>query len=59
MQTALKITGKRKPRTVPYGTDGAGGGLGARFTVVGGARAVRPVIAVAVLAMSGRLLGVY
>ena len=37
----------------------AGGGLGARFTVVGGARAVRPVIAVAVLAMSGRLLGVY
>ena len=37
----------------------AGGGLGARFTVVGGARAVRPVIAVAVLAMSGHLLGFY
>ena len=37
----------------------AGGGLGARFTVIGGVRAVRPVIAVAVLAMSGRLLGVY
>ena len=36
-----------------------GGGLGARFTVQGGERAVRPVMAVAVLALSGRLLGLY
>jgi len=36
-----------------------GGALGARFTVRGGERVVRPVMAVAVLAMSGRLLGLY
>jgi hypothetical protein len=36
-----------------------GGAIGARLTVSGGARVVRPVMAVAVLAMSGRLLGLY
>jgi uncharacterized membrane protein YfcA len=36
-----------------------GGAIGARLTVSGGSRVVRPVMAVAVLAMSGRLLGLY
>ncbi len=36
-----------------------GGAIGAHLTVSGGARVVRPVMAVAVLAMSGRLLGLY
>ncbi|MBJ31697.1 MAG: integrase [Acidimicrobiaceae bacterium] len=36
-----------------------GGALGARFTVTGGERVVRPVMTVAVLALSGRLLGLY
>ena len=36
-----------------------GGALGARITVVGGDRVVRPVLTVAVLAMAGHLLGLY
>ena len=36
-----------------------GGAVGARFTVVSGARVVRPVMTIAVLAFSGRLLGLY
>ena len=36
-----------------------GGALGARFTVAGGERVVRPVMTVAVLALLGRLLGLY
>ena len=36
-----------------------GGALGARMTVVGGDRVVRPVLTVAVLAMAGHLLGLY
>ena len=38
---------------------GAGSVLGARITVAGGERAVRPVLVVSVIAMSGRLLGLY
>ena len=38
---------------------GVGGALGARLTVGGGERLVRPVMVVAVLAMSGRLLDFY
>ena len=38
---------------------GVGGALGARITVAGGERVVRPVLAMAVLAMAGRLLGLY
>ena len=38
---------------------GVGGALGARITVAGGERVVRPVLTVAVLAMAGRLLGLY
>ena len=37
----------------------AGGVVGARFTVVSGTRVVRPVMTIAVLAFSGRLLGLY
>jgi uncharacterized membrane protein YfcA len=36
-----------------------GGALGARLAVVGGERLIRPVLAVAVVAMAGRLLGLY
>ncbi|MDE0928011.1 MAG: TSUP family transporter [Acidimicrobiales bacterium] len=36
-----------------------GGALGARFTVTGGEKVIRPVLALAVLALSGRLLGLY
>lgn len=36
-----------------------GGALGARFTIAGGARLIRPVMIGAVLAFSGRLLGLY
>ncbi|MEZ5168212.1 MAG: sulfite exporter TauE/SafE family protein [Acidimicrobiales bacterium] len=36
-----------------------GGHLGARVTVAGGERVVRPVLVVAVIAFSGRLLGLY
>ena len=36
-----------------------GGWLGARINVAAGARVVRPVMIVAVLALSGRLLGLY
>ena len=36
-----------------------GGALGARITVVGGDRVVRPVLTVSVLAMAGHLLGLY
>ena len=36
-----------------------GGALGARLTVAGGDRVVRPVLTVAVLAMAGHLLGLY
>ena len=38
---------------------GVGGALGARITVVGGDRVVRPVLTAAVLAMAGHLLGLY
>jgi uncharacterized membrane protein YfcA len=37
----------------------AGGALGARAAVRGGARLIRPVLAVAVVALAGRMLGVY
>ncbi|HYC00131.1 MAG TPA: sulfite exporter TauE/SafE family protein [Candidatus Limnocylindrales bacterium] len=37
----------------------AGGSLGARAAVAGGERALRPVLAVSVAAMAGRLLGLY
>ncbi len=38
----------------------AGGGLvGARWTVAGGERLVRPVLAIAVVALAGRMLGLY
>ena len=36
-----------------------GGWLGARINVAAGARVVRPVMIVAVIALSGRLLGLY
>lgn len=38
---------------------GVGGALGARLTIGGGERLVRPVMVAAVCAMSGRLLGFY
>jgi len=38
---------------------GAGFALGARLTVRGGARLIRPVLAVAVVALAGRMLGLY
>lgn len=38
---------------------GLGGWLGARLTVAGGERLVRPVLVLAVVALSGRLLGLY
>jgi hypothetical protein len=37
----------------------AGGELGARLAVRGGERLIRPVLAVAVLALAGRMLGLY
>lgn len=37
----------------------AGGALGARFAVRGGARLIRPVLACAVIALAGRMLGIY
>jgi uncharacterized membrane protein YfcA len=37
----------------------AGGALGARAAVRGGARVIRPVLAVAVVALAGRMLGLY
>tara|TARA_B100001245_G_scaffold191881_1_gene150221 strand:+ start:31 stop:372 length:342 start_codon:yes stop_codon:yes gene_type:complete len=37
----------------------AGGFMGARFTVRGGDRIVRPVLVLSVLGFSGRLLGLY
>ena len=37
----------------------AGGALGARLAVRGGARVIRPVLAVAVVALAGRMLGLY
>ena len=36
-----------------------GGALGARLTVTGGAPLIRPVMAAAVLALAGRLLGLF
>jgi hypothetical protein len=36
-----------------------GGALGARFAVLGGARVIRPVLALAVVALAGRMLGIY
>jgi uncharacterized membrane protein YfcA len=36
-----------------------GGALGARATVRGGERVIRPVLAVAVIALAGRMLGLY
>ncbi len=38
---------------------GAGGALGARLAVRGGDRLLRPVLAVAVVALAGRMLGLY
>ena len=38
---------------------GVGGAMGARVTVEGGERLIRPVMSAAVLAMSGHLLGLY
>jgi uncharacterized membrane protein YfcA len=37
----------------------AGGALGARAAVRGGARIIKPVLAVAVVALAGRMLGIY
>lgn len=37
----------------------AGGALGARIAVRGGARVIRPVLAIAVIALAGRMLGLY
>jgi len=37
----------------------AGGALGARFALRGGARVIKPVLAVAVVALAGRMLGIY
>jgi hypothetical protein len=37
----------------------AGGALGARAAVLGGARIIKPVLAVAVVAFAGRMLGLY
>jgi hypothetical protein len=37
----------------------AGGALGARFAVRGGARVIRPVLACAIVALAGRMLGIY
>jgi uncharacterized membrane protein YfcA len=37
----------------------AGGAAGARLAVRGGARVIRPVLAVAVVALAGRMLGLY
>ncbi len=37
----------------------AGGALGARIAIRSGARAIRPVLAVAVVALAGRMLGLY
>jgi uncharacterized membrane protein YfcA len=37
----------------------AGGAAGARLAVRGGARAIKPVLAVAVVALAGRMLGLY
>jgi uncharacterized membrane protein YfcA len=37
----------------------AGGSLGAHLAVGGGERLVRPVLAVAVMALAARMLGVY
>jgi uncharacterized membrane protein YfcA len=38
---------------------GAGGALGAKLAVVGGERLIRPVMAAAVVALAGRMLGLY
>jgi uncharacterized membrane protein YfcA len=38
---------------------GAGGALGAKLAVLGGERLIRPVMAVAVIALAGRMLGLY
>lgn len=38
---------------------GAGGALGARLAVRGGDRVIRPVLALAVVALAGRMLGLY
>jgi len=37
----------------------AGGALGARVALAGGERVIKPVLAVAVLALAGRMLGLY
>ncbi len=37
----------------------AGGALGARFAVRGGERVIRPVLALSVLALAGRMVGLY
>jgi uncharacterized membrane protein YfcA len=38
---------------------GAGGAAGARLALAGGERLIKPVLAVAVIALAGRMLGVY
>jgi uncharacterized membrane protein YfcA len=38
---------------------GVGGALGAKLAVMGGERLIRPVMAVAVVALAGRMLGLY
>ncbi len=48
------------PEALVLGTGfAAGGALGARLAVRGGARVIRPVLAVAVIALAGRMLGLY
>jgi uncharacterized membrane protein YfcA len=48
------------PHALALGAGFAGGGaLGARVAVRGGARVIRPVLAVAVVALAGRMLGLY
>ncbi len=41
------------------GWERAGGALGSRIAVRGGERVIRPVLAAAVLALAGRMLGLY
>jgi uncharacterized protein len=38
---------------------GAGGAAGARLALAGGERVIKPVLAIAVIALAGRMLGVY
>ena len=50
----------RWPEAIALGLGfGAGGALGARFAVRGGGRVIKPVLACAVIALAGRMLGIY